>query len=163
MSDDRVLVAYVPHPTDFEEICQHGWYRIPHHHAPKGIYAEWIAFYFGRNFGHQKYAIHYVAPNDGHELTRRIDLLPNEPEHPRAEAWYYKIQLGELQPLARPIVSLRWRRILFIHTTGDRFTNAVEINDLLLDGDEFVDRQFTTLRESATIPYCVSSPNPTDE
>jgi hypothetical protein len=29
-----------------------------------------------------------------------------------------------------PIVSLRWRRITFIVTSGDRFMNALEINDL---------------------------------
>ena len=143
--DDRVLVAYVPYPADFELIRTEGWYRIPQRFAPKGIHAEYIAFYFGRRFGAQKWAIHYFAPNFGHELVRRIDLLPQEKDHPRAHEPYIKLQLGRLETLAQPIVSLRWRRVLFIHTTWDRFQRAVEINDLLLDGTGYVNRKFVTL------------------
>lgn len=145
--DDRVLVAYVPTPADFTKIETQNWYRIPQKSAPKGLYAEYIAFYFGRRFGDQKWAIHYFAKNMGHELVRRIDILPNEPNHPRAQEIYYQVQLGGLQVLERPIISLQWRRILFIHTTWDRFEDASEINDLLLDGETLVDRRFVALRD----------------
>lgn len=151
--DDRVLIAYVPTPADFRLIVEQGWYRIPILHAPKGIHAEWIGFYFGRKFTSQKYAIHHYAQNLGHELAPRNYLIPDQPDHPRANDLYYKIQLGELQTLAQPILSLRWRRVLFIHTTGDRFRDAVELNDLLITGDGYVDRAFTVLRDSAEIPY----------
>ena len=114
--DDRVLVAYVPRPTDFTRIQTENWYRIPVKSAPKGLYAEYIAFYFGRTFGDKKWAIHYYAENLGHELVRRIDLLPDEPNHPRAQEIYYQVQLGPLNLLEQPIMSLKWRRILFIHT-----------------------------------------------
>ena len=120
---------------------------FPVRHAPKGIHAEWIGFYFGRKFGTRKYAVHCYAENLGHELVPRSMLVPEEPEHPRANDFYFKIQLGELITLNRPIVSLRWHRVLFIHTTGDRFTDAVELNDLLIEGDNYVDRAFTTLRD----------------
>jgi hypothetical protein len=146
--DDRVLVAYVPHPRDFELMQSQGWYRLPHKHAPKGLHAEFVAFYFGRTFGDQKWAIHYYAANRGHELVRRIDLLPNEPHHPRAQEAYVKLQLGPLVRLAEPIVSLRWRRILFLHTTGDRFRAAREIRDLVIRGDGYSDREFVALRET---------------
>ena len=86
--EDRVLVAYVPRPADFELIRREGWYRIPQRSAPKGLHAEVIAFYFGRAFEEQKYAIHYYARNAGHELARRRDLLPDEPDHPRADDIY---------------------------------------------------------------------------
>lgn len=154
--DDRVLVAYVPRPTDFTQIEQENWYRIPQKSAPKGLYAELIAFYFGRRFGDQKWAIHFYAENLGHELVRRIDLLPHEPNHPRAQEIYYQVQLGPLKQLARPIVSLQWRRILFLHTTWDRFEAAVEINDLMLDGEGLVDRAFTTLRETEGSNYKIA-------
>jgi hypothetical protein len=49
---------------------------------------------------------------------------------PRAEGWCYKLQLGSLEHKIPPIVSHRWRRVTFIVTSGDRFTNALEINDL---------------------------------
>jgi len=68
----------------------------------------------------------------GHELARRRDLLPNEPDHPRADQANY--QLGPLERLDLPIVSLRWRRITFIETTWDRFHKAQEINELCASG-----------------------------
>ncbi|MGB1251820.1 MAG: hypothetical protein ACPG8W_14470 [Candidatus Promineifilaceae bacterium] len=154
-SDDRVLVAYVKNSADFDLIKQERWYRIPVRHAPKGIHAEWIAFYFGKRFGADKYAVHYVARNSGHELATRLQLFPNEPNHPRANDWYFKMQLSELRRLDRPIVSLSWRRVLFIHTTGDRFQHARELRDLLINGDDFSHRAEITLRETVTTPYVI--------
>jgi len=145
--EDPVLVAYVPRPTDFALIQRDGWYRIPQRHAPKGLYAAYVAFYFGRHFDAHKWAIHYYARNLGHELARRVDLLPDQPNHPRAQELYYKVQLGPLQQLPRPIMSLRWRRITFVHTTWDRFLDATEINDLFVDGGEYVDRLYAILKE----------------
>jgi len=145
--EDRVLVAYLPHPDDFARIQRENWYRIPQQHAPKGLYAEYLAFYFGQAFGPDKWAIHYCAPRLGHELQYRRELLPDQPDHPRANELYYKVQLGPLQKLDRPIISLRWRRLAFLHTIWDRLQTAVEINDLLLEGEGLVDRRFATLRE----------------
>lgn len=145
--DDRVLVVYVPTPADFELIKSEGWYRIPQRHAPKGFSSEYFAFYFGQSFGSEKWAIHYFAPRLGHELVYRRDLFPQEPDHPRADSLYYKVQLGTLIKLENPVLSLRWRRLTFLHTTWDRFQDATEINDLLIDGEGYVDRQFTTLKD----------------
>jgi hypothetical protein len=62
------------------------------------------------------------------------------------------VQLGPLQTLERPIISLQWRRITFIHTTWDRFMDAVEINDLFVEGGPYVDRLYATLRDGETKP-----------
>jgi hypothetical protein len=145
--EDRVLVAYVPAPADLERIRREGWYRIPQRYAPKGLHAEYFAFYFGSAFDAQKWAIHYYAEQRGYELVTRLELFPDQPGHPRAHDFYYKVQLGPLQQLARPIPSLRWRRIGFIHTTWDRFQDAAEINDLFVQGEEYVDRLYATLKE----------------
>jgi hypothetical protein len=158
-ADDRILVAYVPNPGDFALIQAQQWYRIPADRAPKGVHAEWIAFYFGRSFGPLRHAIHWIAPTRGHELVRRRDLLPDQPDHPRADQVYYKVQLGEPERLDRPIISLRWRRVLFIHTTGDRFMQATEINDLLLEGPQFSDRRQITLRDQSELPYGDAAPS----
>jgi hypothetical protein len=85
---------------------------------------------YTKAFGDDRWAIHYYAPIEGHELVTRRDLLPSEPDHPRAGNWYYALQLGPLEHKLHPIVSARWRSITFILTTGDRFMNALEINDL---------------------------------
>jgi hypothetical protein len=162
--EDRVLIAYVPEPADFARVKDECWYRVPEKHAPKGLHAEYYAFYFGRKFGDQKWAIHNYAKQSGFELARRVDLLPDQPDHPRAEALYYRVALGPLQTLAQPIVSLRWRRISFMHTTWDRFQEAREINDLLLNGGEYVDRLFATLKErgiNARRNYEVKEPGAT--
>lgn len=150
--EDRVLVAYVPGPGDFEHIKREGWYRVPQRSAPKGLFAEYYAFYFGQNFGSKKWSIHYYAGQRGYELVSRLDLLPDEPEHPRANEHYYKVILGPLKKLKEPIVSLRWRRITFMHTTWDRFRDAREINDLFIEGGDYVDRLYATLKERGIQP-----------
>jgi hypothetical protein len=146
--EDRVLVAIMTSPADLDLARDERWYRIPQRRARQGVHAEYLAFYLGRAFGDQKWAIHYYARNEGHELVRRRDLFPNEPNHPRADETYFKVQLGPLQQLSRPILSLRWRRISFIHTTWDRFADASEINDLFVEGAPYVDRVYYALREA---------------
>jgi hypothetical protein len=67
-------------------------------------------------------------------VTTRRQLLPDEADHPRANDCYYKLELGPLERLPRPIPSHRLRRITFIATTLDRLLNAQEINDLWMGG-----------------------------
>jgi hypothetical protein len=150
--EDPVLVAYMPDPDDFRLAQDEGWYRIPQKHSPKGLHAEYIAFYFGQRFGDLKWAIHYYARRQGHELTTRALLFPSQPDHPRADDFYYKVQLGPLIKLERPIISLRWRRVTFVHTTWDRFQDATELNDLFIEGAEYVDRLYITLKERGLHP-----------
>ena len=38
-------------------------------------------FYATSAFGSDKWAIHYYAHIEGHELLTRRDLVPNEPDH----------------------------------------------------------------------------------
>lgn len=160
LSTDRVLVALVPHPDDFERIRQERWYRIPVRHAPKGVYAEWLAFYFGKAHTQYGQSIAYFARNRGHELVRRSDLLPQQPNHVRADEWYFKLQLGAVEQLDRPIRAQNWRRILFLHTTGDRFLAAETLHDLVSTDEQFVSRKFTALRELAQPPYIISEDLP---
>jgi len=143
--EDRVLVAIMNNRRDFERLRDRGWYRIPVKHAPPTTGdSGYVAFYFTRTFGEERWAIHWYAPVRGHEMARRRDLLPDEVDHPRADQAYYKLQLGPLERLDPPIVSLRWRRITFIETTWDRFQMAQEINELYASG---ADGLFVTLKE----------------
>jgi hypothetical protein len=148
--EDRVLVAIMNNRRDFERVCDQGWYRIPVKHAPPATAeSDYVAFYFTRAFGEERWAIHWYAPVRGHELVRRRDLLPDEPDHPRADRAYYKLQLGPLERLEPPIISLRWRRVTFIETTWDRFQMAQEINELYASG---ADGLFVTLKEMGLLP-----------
>jgi len=128
--DDRVLVCLMNNPRDLEIARWDHWYRIPVKHAPADYLADILAFYLTAAFGDEKWAIHEYARVRGHELVRRVDLFPDEADHPRANDLYYKMQLGPLQRLSRPIPSLRWRRITFLQTTGDRFLNALDVGEL---------------------------------
>ncbi len=150
--EDRVLVAVINRPQDLETARTEGWYRIPAGQVPRGIYFEYVAFYLTAAFGEEKWAVHYYASLLGHELTTRRALLPAEPDHPRAGEPYYKLQLGPLQRRQPPIISHRWRRVTFIHTTWDRFQSATEISDLFAEGGELVDRLYHALREGGLIP-----------
>lgn len=150
--EDRVLVAVMNRLQDLEIARDQGWYRVPYATAPRGVYFEYVAFYFTASFAEEKWAVHYYARRLGHELLTRGELLPGEPDHPRASKFYYKLQLGPLQKREPPIVSRRWRRVSFIHTTWDRFEAAEEINDLFSEGDQFVDRLYHALRESNLNP-----------
>jgi hypothetical protein len=72
----------------------------------------------------------------GHELTTRAELLRTQPDHPRADEQYYKIQIGPLERLPRPIPSRKWRRITFLYTTGEHLLAAEELNDLIVQSAE---------------------------
>jgi hypothetical protein len=131
--DDRILVAIMNNRRDWALVENEGWYRVPVKHAPPGAPDfDWLAFYFTKAFKDDRWAIHYYAPVEGHELVTRRDLIPSEPDHPRAGNWYYALQVGPLEHKLPPIVSSRWRRVTFIVTSGDRFMEALEINDLFV-------------------------------
>jgi hypothetical protein len=131
-----VLVAVLNDPRDLEIARVLGWYRIPLRTAPKIVSVDYLAFYQTGAFGEQRWRIQYLAAVRGHELASRAELLRDEPDHPRAKEEYYKIQLGPLELLERPILAGAWRRITFLYTTGEYILNAGTINDLVVGADE---------------------------
>ena len=111
-------------PQGFRDRARPGLVPPAGEEGTAGAFFEYVAFYFTAAFAEHKWAIHYYARRLGHELVTRRELLPDEPDHPHAGERYYKLQLGPLQRREPPIVSLRWRRITFIHTTWDRFRGS---------------------------------------
>ena len=126
----RVLVAVVPSVADWERVCQEGWYRIPLRRTPRRIGAAYLAFYHPKCFDELRWAIHYYAPIRRYSVVPRRELLPEHVDHPRGDDLYYKLELGSLQRLPRPIPSLRLRRVTFIHTDLAALLQASEIGDL---------------------------------
>jgi UV DNA damage endonuclease len=141
----RVLVVVMNSPRDFALARDAGWYRIPLARAPRLVAADYLAFYQTRVFGEEAWAIHYYAPVRRYRVVTRVELLPDEPEHPRAYERYYKIEIGPLQRLAQPIPSRRLRRITFIPTTFSRLLSAREINDLWM-GNPLQERLWAELK-----------------
>jgi hypothetical protein len=132
----RVLVAVMNNQRDFCIARDQGWYRIPYQRAPARVGADYLAFYHTKAFSEQRWAVCYYAPVRRYRVLSRRSLLPDEPSHPRADALYYKIEIGALRRLPRPIPSRRLRRITFIPTTLARLLEAQEINDLWCGGPE---------------------------
>ncbi|OGO04864.1 MAG: hypothetical protein A2Y73_08280 [Chloroflexi bacterium RBG_13_56_8] len=130
LHEERVLVAVVPNPRDWELVRSQHWYRVPLARAPKRIGAEYLAFYHPKCFEDLRWSIRYYAPIQRYRIVRRRDLLPQEADHPRADALYYKIEIGPLNALPHPILSHKLRRITFLLTTLPRLLSAREINDL---------------------------------
>ncbi len=128
--DARVLVAVINNRRDWEIARTDGWYRIPLKHAPGPFQADYLAFYQTKIFGRERWAVNYYARVLACRVVKRRELFPEEPWHPRAEDEYYRVELGPLQRLARPVVSRRLRRVTFIATTLGKLLNAQEINDL---------------------------------
>ncbi len=133
--DAPTLVVLVNNEADWRHIVDDGWYRIPLKHAPHPVAASYLAFYQSRVFGDDAFHIRYYAPVRRYRTVTRRELLPDQPDHPRADERYYQIELGPLITLQHPIPSRRLRRITFIPTTLRRLLEADEINDLWLDDD----------------------------
>jgi hypothetical protein len=131
-----ILVAVMTDPRDLEIARMFGWYRIPMRTAPKVIAVDYLAFYQTKPFKDRKWRIEYVAQVKGHELTTRGELLREDPGHPKSQEEYFKIQIGPLEKLPKPIRAEKWRRITFLYTTGEYLLDAETVNDLVVHSEE---------------------------
>lgn len=135
--NDLVLVAIMPTPRDLEIARLLGWYRVPLRSAPRVVAVDQLAFYQPASFPEaQKWSIEMVAPLRGHELVTRAELLKDQGDHPRAREEYFKLQLGPLRALPKPIPAGKWKRITFFYTTGERVLEAKSIDDLSVQDEE---------------------------
>jgi hypothetical protein len=143
-----VLVGLIPSPRDMEIARLLGWYRIPFRTAPKVAAVDDLAFYPPFPFGEHGGQIEFIAQVRGHELTTRREVLKDEANHPRAHEKYFKIQLGGLEKLRKPIKTDKWKRLTCLYSTGEYLLNAKILNELVVHADE---RQslWRSLREGA--------------
>lgn len=136
-SSALMLVAIMPSPRDMEIARVLGWYRIPFRFAPRIVQVDYLAFYQPSKFGKDHAnCIEVFSEVRGIELVKRREIMRDEPDHPRADEEYYKIQVGQLEELDNPIVADKWKRITFLYTTGELFQKARIINDLVVKTEE---------------------------
>jgi very-short-patch-repair endonuclease len=130
----EVLVAILNNRLDFVVARDRHWYRIPTSSVHKWLRdrwpPRWLAFYQTKTFGDEAFAVRYWARVRSIREAYRWQLFPDQPRDEKATRRYYQLMLDPLQRLPQPIISRRRRRIVFIPTTWEKFTNAVEINDL---------------------------------
>ena len=110
------LVVVINRRKDLQILMEKGWYRIPVKYAPKRKPA-YLAFYQTCIFGREGKAIRYYAPIRSYSVVRRSKLLPDEKDHPRANQYYYKFNLGKIRRTNRVIHNDSRRRISFGFTT----------------------------------------------
>lgn len=134
-----VLVAMVNNADDLRRAASEGWYRIPQRRAPRRIGADYLAFYQTGAFGKapESRTITFYAPIRRYQLLTRAQLLPEEADHPRAEDYYFRIEIGPLMRLDRPVAAAKLRRLTFIHTTYERLISAGDVTDLYGQDDSF--------------------------
>jgi hypothetical protein len=143
-----VLVVVLNNADDLARAASEGWYRIPQRRAPRRIGADYLAFYQTSAFRNQPEAqsISFIAPTRRYRLMTRSELLPDESGHPRAHEYYYRIDIGSLQRLERPVRATTFRRVTFIHTTMERLLAASDVKELFHVDDPF-EQLWSALRE----------------
>lgn len=128
--DPTVLVVVVNNQRDWQIVQTARWYRIPLQRAPKQVAAAYLAFYQTAAFPDERWTIRSYAPVESYRLMTRRQLLPDEPDHPRADDMYYRVALGPLRALPHPIPSRKLRRITFIPTTLQHLLAARDVSEL---------------------------------
>jgi hypothetical protein len=148
-----VLVVVMNNLEDLRRVTDEGWYRIPQRRAPRRIGADFLAFYQTGAFKArgEAHAVTYFAPTRRYQLLTRGELLPDEENHPRAQDYYFRIQVGPLERLMRPVPAATMRRITFIHTTLAQLLQAEDVRDLFLQDDPF-ERLWQALRDARLRP-----------
>lgn len=124
-----MLVGVLKSQKDLNILLRDNWYRIPLANTPKRKF-DYIAFYQPLQFGKRGKSIHYYAKVLSLKRKKRLELLPEEKDHPKSRDIYIKINLGKIIPLSRPIKNIIPRRINFGFTSFDRLMTAKDILEL---------------------------------
>ncbi len=126
----------MPSIADWHLARERGIYRIPVRSAPELIRAgrlTHIAFYFPKAFGVEGCTVRWYAPVSSLLIRKRREILPDQPDDPKANTDYFVVGCKGLQELPRVIPSRKPRRLLFIPTTMEKLFSAPEINFLFND------------------------------
>ena len=83
--EDRVLVGVINRKRDLAIAQAEGWYRIPQRRMPRGVNAEYVAFFLSRAFKEQNGGVYYYAEFKGLDAMKTILLT--------FKGWYTTPQL----------------------------------------------------------------------
>ena len=130
-SGGLILIAIVNNRRDLNIARTKHWYRIPAENAPNKLkQMDYIGFYQTGAFGVEKWSVSYWSEIRGIKLVKRYELLPGEKDHPRANEEYYKVEIGELKRLPKPLTSSKGRRIVYKSSSLEQFRSARSVDDL---------------------------------
>jgi hypothetical protein len=150
------LIGVVGNDADLERFRSERWYRIPERALGRSLSIDALhetralaLYQTGAITAGLPGAIELYANVTGVERLRRGDLLSQEPDHPAADEMYRVVRIDAPQPLERPIVSRRPRRLAFIRTTREHLLHAEDINDLII-GSPAEERLWRQIRDLGT-------------
>jgi len=112
MRDKNILVAVLKSRADLGILLKKSWYRIPAAYLPKRKF-KYVAFYQPASFGARGKRIEYYGRVSGRKIKKRVELLPKEKGHPRADDKYLKVEFAKIKKLRRPVRNIIPRRISF--------------------------------------------------
>jgi hypothetical protein len=127
---EPVIVVIVPTRNDLDIVLRRHWYRLPLKHGPTEINAQWIAFYTPGSFGTELHGVHYYARINSVEKVRRIDLFPDQKQHPRANNHYFAVSFDPPMRLAKPLRPERGKRFIWSQTTLWRLNASRNFDEL---------------------------------
>jgi len=127
--DKIVLVGVLRNKRDLDILLTENWYRIPVAYAPRRQF-NYLAFYQPALFGRQGKRIRYYACVLNYQITKRSDLLPDESNHPKAHDYYFRVRVGKIKKLPRPIRNIIPRRVSFGFTTLNHLLKSKSILQL---------------------------------
>ena len=128
-TDKIVLVGVLRNKRDLNVLLTKNWYRIPVAHAPTRQF-NYLALYQPALFGLQGKCIRYYARVLNYQTKRRTDLLPDEPNHPRAHDYYLRVRVGKVKKLSRPIRNIIPRRVSFGFTALNHLLKSKSVLQL---------------------------------
>jgi len=148
---EELLVGIVNRISDYDIIKNRFWYRIPVDKADKMLKKrwppDWIAFYYTAAIKKYPQMIIHYGKVSNITIDTRKELFPSEKKNYKTNKKYYKISFYEIRILPKPILSRRWRRIVFIQTTFKKFIKAREVNDLF-DGSSLEDKLWAEFKRN---------------
>lgn len=133
------------------------WYRIPANSAPKRKF-DYLAFYQPLEFGKKGKCIIYFARVLSKQKTKRVLLLPDEPNHPRAFDDYIRLRVGKIRKLTRAIKNTIPRRIIFGFTTLNRLKSAKNMLELynIAPTEQIFEKALKQAKIKYSPQYCAS-------
>ena len=157
-----ILVSVLKSPRDLRTLLQEKWYRIPRAFLPKQKFTH-VAFYQPQTtFGKRGKRIQYYARVAKREVKRRVELLPNERAHPRADDDYLKCSFRKIEKLAKPIRNIIPRRVSFGLTSLKALRSARDILQLygVPPTEQIIERGLRRLNIPFTSQHHLSSSPP---
>ncbi len=156
-----VLVSVLKSQQDQRILLEEKWYRIPVSFLPKRTFTH-IAFYQPIQFGKEGKRIQRYARVVNREIKKRLELLPNEPQHERANDPYLKCTFRKIEELKQPIRNVIPRRVSFGFTDLKTLHSANDILELyhVAPTEQIIERELVRLGIPVISQYRVSLKSP---